>query len=198
MENNQSQQYNPKGSPKPSSINLEGQPMWVWFVVYLLIGGFFSGIATFYAQAQHGYAYIAIPAQNYRSTSALDNSQQATSSQTLTTKSFIIKNMHVEILQEGNGLGAKVGDTVTVNYTGTLEDGTKFDSSLNPGRSPFQFTLGQNRVIQGWELGVIGMKVGEKRRLTIPPELGYGPQGYPPVIPQNATLTFVIDLLKIN
>lgn len=104
----------------------------------------------------------------------------------------------IEILKEGTGEGAKSGDTVTVNYTGTLTDGTKFDSSLNPGRTPFQFTLGQNSVIQGWEQGVLGMKVGEKRKLTIPPELGYGAAGAGGVIPPNAILIFEIDMLSIN
>ena len=109
-----------------------------------------------------------------------------------------IQGMKVEILKEGTGAEAKTGDIVTVNYTGTLTDGTKFDSSLNPGRTAFQFTLGQNRVIQGWELGVLGMKVGESRKLTIPPELGYGAQAVGGAIPANSTLIFQVDLLGIN
>ncbi len=112
--------------------------------------------------------------------------------------SYDIQSMKVEILKQGSGAEATTGNTVTVNYTGTLVDGTKFDSSLNPGRTPFEFTLGQNRVIQGWELGVKGMKVGEKRKLTIPPELGYGAQGAGGLIPPNATLIFEVDLLGIN
>lgn len=115
-----------------------------------------------------------------------------------TSASFMIQGMKVEILKQGTGDGAKAGDDISVNYTGTLTDGTKFDSSLNPGRTPFPYTLGQNQVIQGWELGILGMKVGEKRRLTIPPELAYGVAGRPPVIPQNATLIFEIDMLSIN
>ncbi len=109
-----------------------------------------------------------------------------------------IQGMKVDILKEGSGPAAKTGDMVTVNYTGTLADGTVFDSSLNPGRTPFQFTLGQNSVIQGWELGVLGMKVGEERKLTIPPELAYGSTGAGGVIPPNATLMFDITMLKIN
>lgn len=108
-----------------------------------------------------------------------------------------IQGMKIETLQQGTGVAAKSGDTVTVNYVGTLQDGTKFDSSIDRGQ-PFQFTLGQNSVIQGWELGVVGMKVGEKRKLTIPPELAYGSQGAGGVIPPNATLTFEIDLLGIK
>jgi len=111
---------------------------------------------------------------------------------------FEIQGMKIEILQQGTGKEAKSGNTVLVNYTGTLTNGTKFDSSLNPGRTPFEFTLGQNRVIQGWELGVTGMKVGEKRKLTIPPELGYGARGAGSVIPPNATLIFEIDLLEVK
>ena len=105
--------------------------------------------------------------------------------------------MKIEILKQGTGEAAKTGDTVTVNYVGTLADGTKFDSSIDRNQ-PFSFTLGQNRVIQGWELGVLGMKPGEERKLTIPPELAYGSTGANGVIPPNATLTFVVDLLSIN
>ncbi len=111
--------------------------------------------------------------------------------------SLDIQGMKVEVLQQGSGEAAKTGDTVSVHYTGTLLDGTKFDSSVDRGQ-PFSFTLGQNRVIQGWELGVLGMKVGEKRKLTIPPELGYGSQAVGGVIPANSTLVFDVELLGIN
>ncbi len=97
----------------------------------------------------------------------------------------------------GSGAATKSGDTVSVHYTGTLADGSKFDSSLDRG-TPFEFTIGAGRVIKGWEEGLLGMNVGGKRRLIIPPELGYGPAGYPPVIPQNATLYFDIELLAIK
>jgi FKBP-type peptidyl-prolyl cis-trans isomerase len=97
----------------------------------------------------------------------------------------------------GSGPEAKPGDTVSVHYTGWLEDGTKFDSSLDRGQ-PLPFTIGQGGVIPGWEEGVAGMQVGGKRKLVIPPELAYGPQGYPGVIPPNATLTFEVELLQIN
>jgi len=115
-----------------------------------------------------------------------------------TPTGYDMKGMKIEILKQGTGTEAKTGNTVTVNYTGTLVDGTKFDSSLNPGRTPFEFTLGLDRVIRGWELGVLGMKVGEKRKLTIPPELGYGEQGAGELIPPNATLIFEVDLLGIK
>ena len=110
---------------------------------------------------------------------------------------YDIQGMKVEILQQGTGAEAKSGDTVTVNYVGMLQNGSKFDSSIDRGQ-PFVFSRGKNSVIQGWELGVVGMKVGEKRKLTIPPELAYGAQGAGGVIPPNATLTFEIDMLGIN
>lgn len=114
-----------------------------------------------------------------------------------TQNSFDIQGMKVEILQQGSGTEAKANDYITVDYVGTLENGQKFDSSIDRG-VPLQFYLGQGQVIKGWDLGVAGMKIGEKRRLTIPSELGYGATGYPPVIPPNATLIFEVTLLKVN
>ena len=96
----------------------------------------------------------------------------------------------------GDGDEAVSGKTVTVNYTGKLVNGDQFDSSI--GRAPFSFPLGAGRVIKGWDEGVAGMKVGGKRILTIPPELGYGSRGAGNVIPANATLIFEVDLLKVN
>ena len=97
----------------------------------------------------------------------------------------------------GEGPSAKSGDRVTVHYTGWLLDGTKFDSSKDKNQ-PFSFSLGAGDVIPGWDQGVAGMKVGGKRKLTIPPDLGYGVHGAGGVIPPNATLKFEVELLKIN
>ena len=109
-----------------------------------------------------------------------------------TTESGLI----IEEIAYGQGDEAIAGKTVTVNYTGTLEDVTQFDTSI--GRAPFSFPLGAGRVIKGWDEGVAGMKVGGIRRLTIPPALGYGSRGAGNVIPANATLIFEVELLKVN
>ena len=92
----------------------------------------------------------------------------------------------------GTGPAAQAGDQVTVHYTGTLADGTKFDSSRDRGQ-PFSFPLGKGRVIKGWDVGVAGMKVGGRRQLTIPAHLAYGDRGAPPVIKPGETLIFVCD-----
>src|SRR3954467_11107200 len=98
----------------------------------------------------------------------------------------------------GTGAAAKEGDKVTVQYVGTLfNGGREFDTSWQKGRTPFEFTIGQGQVIQGWDQGIPGMKVGGRRVLVIPSDLAYGAQGSPPTIPANAPLVFVVDLKKI-
>lgn len=105
--------------------------------------------------------------------------------------------MKIETITAGNGAAPKTGDTVTVHYTGWLQDGTKFDSSVDRDE-PFAFVLGTGQVIRGWDQGVATMRVGDKARLTIPPELAYGKQGYPGAIPANATLIFEVELLSVS
>ena len=104
----------------------------------------------------------------------------------------------IEDLVVGEGNEAQDYSKVIVNYTGTLEDGSIFDSSLKPGGTPFTFTLGVGSVIKGWDLGVKGMKVGGKRKLTIPSDLGYGDNGAGNVIPPGATLIFEVELLEVE
>ena len=102
-------------------------------------------------------------------------------------------------VKPGSGAAVKAGDTVVVNYTGWLSTGQKFDSSLDAGRTPFTVqNVGQASVIQGWNMGLIGMKAGGERRLILPPALAYGPGGYPPDIPPNATLIFDISVVSIQ
>jgi FKBP-type peptidyl-prolyl cis-trans isomerase len=103
----------------------------------------------------------------------------------------------VKDLVVGKGAEAKAGDTVTVHYVGTLTDGKEFDSSRKHNK-PFDFQLGAHQVIKGWDQGIAGMKVGGKRKLTVPPSLGYGARGFPPVIPPNATLSFEVELLDVK
>ena len=102
-----------------------------------------------------------------------------------------------EDLAVGSGAGARAGSDVLVHYTGWLTNGTKFDSSHGRGE-PFGFPLGQGQVISGWDEGVEGMRVGGKRKLTIPPALGYGAYGAGGVIPPNATLVFEVELVAID
>ena len=104
----------------------------------------------------------------------------------------------IEDLVVGDGSEAKDYNKVVVNYTGKLEDGSVFDSSLNPGRSPFTFTLGAGSVIKGWDQGLKNMKVGGKRKLTIPPDLAYGANGAGNAVPPNATLIFEVELLEVE
>ncbi len=105
--------------------------------------------------------------------------------------------LQIEDLKIGTGAEAKAGQDVKVHYVGTLTNGSKFDSSRDRGEG-FEFSLGAGEVIKGWDQGVAGMKVGGMRKLTIPPELGYGARGFPPVIPANSTLIFEVELLEVG
>jgi FKBP-type peptidyl-prolyl cis-trans isomerase FkpA len=113
--------------------------------------------------------------------------------QTVTTESGL---QYVDMVV-GSGRQPEIGDTASVHYTGWLADGKKFDSSVDR-KEPFSFRVGAGQVIKGWDEGVMGMKIGGKRKLTIPPQLGYGPRGAGGVIPPNATLTFDVELLDLR
>lgn len=103
----------------------------------------------------------------------------------------------IEDVAEGTGAAVKSGDTVVIHYLGKLTDGTKFDSSYDRG-APFETQIGAGRVIKGWDLGIVGLKIGGRRILKIPAELGYGLRGAPPVIPPNADLVFEVELVDIK
>ncbi|MFA6274184.1 MAG: FKBP-type peptidyl-prolyl cis-trans isomerase [Candidatus Paceibacterota bacterium] len=112
-----------------------------------------------------------------------------------------IEGVKLTVLREGSGDIAKNGDIVAMNYTGTLSDGTAFDSNTDPKFQhvmPFEFTVGAGQVIKGWDVGIAGMKVGEQRKLEINPDFAYGATGIGGVIPPNATLTFEVELLGIK
>ncbi|MBX7112783.1 MAG: FKBP-type peptidyl-prolyl cis-trans isomerase [Myxococcaceae bacterium] len=106
-------------------------------------------------------------------------------------------SLQIEDLKIGTGAEAKSGQTITVHYVGTLTNGQKFDSSRDRNEG-FDFKLGAGQVIKGWDQGVAGMKVGGLRKLTVPPDMGYGKMGYPPVIPPNSTLVFEVELLSVG
>jgi FKBP-type peptidyl-prolyl cis-trans isomerase FkpA len=113
------------------------------------------------------------------------------------TEKMTDSGLKYEDLVEGDGATAEAGQQVSVHYTGWLSDGRKFDSSVDRNE-PFRFALGRGMVIRGWDEGVTGMKVGGRRKLTIPPQLGYGARGAGGVIPPNATLVFEVELLGID
>ena len=119
--------------------------------------------------------------------------EQAGSNHEVTTESGL---KYIDVLV-GTGREAVAGNLATVHYTGWLTNGTKFDSSVER-RDPFSFPIGSGKVIKGWDEGVVGMKVGGKRKLTVPPQLGYGTRGAGGVIPPNATLIFDVELLEVK
>lgn len=129
--------------------------------------------------------------------SVVSRSTQSTTESSMTK--ILPSGVKIEDLVVGTGAEAVPGKIISVHYTGTLANGKKFDSSFDhPGKKPLMFKLGSGMVIKGWDDGLVGMKVGGKRRLTIPPEQAYGADGFPPVIPPNATLIFETELIEVK
>lgn len=156
--------------------------LWIIIIVLVVIGGIFFVVSS--------------------KTNNQKMSTDATKTDTMTTTNYTNTatesgKLVIEDIKVGSGPEVKKGDTVVMHYIGTLENGTKFDSSVDRGQ-PFETQIGVGQVIKGWDEGVPGMKVGGKRKLTIPAELGYGARGAGSVIPPNATLTFEVELLEIK
>ena len=126
-----------------------------------------------------------------------DETESAGSEDCPTEPTTTDSGLQIKEFECGDGEEAESGDTLEVHYEGRLEDGTKFDASRDHG-STFEFQVGAGQVIQGWDEGLVGMKIGGERELTIPPDLGYGAAGVPPAIPPNSTLVFVIELVDIK
>jgi len=148
-----------------------------------------------YYPSRYGVMY---DAKHHEYSVTLDNLAMYRAGMTITAGVASTDSLVIEDLAPGSGDGAKNGDTVSVSYIGKLTDGTVFDSTEKEGGAPFDVTIGVTRVIKGWTQGLVGMKKGGVRRLTIPPDLAYGPKGYPGVIPPNATLIFEITMLDIK
>jgi FKBP-type peptidyl-prolyl cis-trans isomerase len=172
----------------------------VLLIIFVVVGAGIIAGAMWYANNVLNNQPVVTTAQTQdqiQNTATTTQGQSQTQNQTTTQP---MDNLKITDVTVGTGAIAQNGDTVTVNYTGSLDDGTVFDSSLKPGRTPFSFVLGNNGpggVIQGWNLGVLGMRIGGKRELVIPSDLGYGASGYGP-IPPNATLHFTVELLGVS
>jgi FKBP-type peptidyl-prolyl cis-trans isomerase len=159
---------------------------WIAVVVALAVVGFF------FIFGQPLVSYF-----NFNNNLSMNDQNQATSTeQSSNLSAQNIPGLAIQDEVAGTGKEAVNGATVTVNYVGTFPNGIKFDSSIDRGQ-PFSFVLGAGQVIKGWDLGVAGMKVGGKRKLTIGPELGYGSQAIGP-IPANSTLVFEVELLDVT
>lgn len=150
------------------------------------------------ASAPPATTTTATPAETTETTATTEDPSLAQKPDVEVPKGPAPKLLQVDDIVEGTGPAAKAGDTVTVDYVGVLyKNGKQFDASWDRGE-PFQFQLGTGGVIQGWDQGLVGMKVGGRRMLTIPANLAYGSEGSPPAIPPNAPLVFVVDLKAIN
>lgn len=157
----------------------------------LLVGAVVAAIAII------GLVVFAIFGNGAKNKDNMDNKNSGPSAQSVSSGSDDTTGLVVEDIKVGNGREVKTGDMVSVNYVGKLANGTKFDSSYDR-KVPFDFKVGAEGIIKGWNKGIIGMKAGGKRKLTIPPALGYDAQGAGKVIPPNATLTFEVELISVK
>lgn len=159
----------------------------VWFlIIALVVAGLI--FITVYEKDNTNEDISDTLAVNQRENTNMQNTRQ-------------VEGVKITILTMGAGEEAKIGDTVAMNYTGKLADGTAFDSNVDPKfqhAEPFVFTIGAGQVIKGWDVGIVGMRIGEKRNLTIEPAYAYGAAGAGGVIPPNATLSFDVELLGIK
>ncbi len=169
-----------------------GKGIYIGVAVVAIAIGAFVYIISSRPQAQSQ----ALQPDIIESTMETASAEPTATAQAKTTQTKM-EGLKIEDEVVGTGAEAVSGKKITVNYSGTLTDGTKFDSSYDRG-TPFTFNLGAGEVIQGWDLGFAGMKIGGKRKLTIAPELGYGASGAGGVIPPNATLIFEVELLKVE
>ena len=160
----------------------------IFLVIIIIVGG----IAILSAKDSSENQPLATSTPTATIESMAEPTASASGKTIMETDKLIIQDEVV-----GTGTEAVAGKKITVNYTGTLTNGTKFDSSLNPGRTPFEFTLGAGEVIAGWDQGFAGMKIGGKRKLTIPSSLGYGAIDMGS-IPPNSTLIFEVELLGVE
>jgi FKBP-type peptidyl-prolyl cis-trans isomerase len=170
----------------------------ILIAIFVVLGAAIIAAGAWYVSSGSLTGNSGTAANLQATTSSATITSTSTSTNSSTTSSM--DNLKIVDTTVGTGTVAENGDTVTVNYTGKLDDGTTFDSSYSRNQ-PFSFILGKQGpggVIQGWNLGVLGMKVGGTRELTIPSDLGYGAGGYPPAIPGNATLHFTISLLSVS
>ncbi len=163
---------------------------------FVVLGAAIIGVASWYVNTNiNNPSNLTATAQ--QQTSAPQTAALQTATTTTITPTSSMEGLQMKDIAVGTGTVAENGDTVTVNYIGKLDNGTTFDSSYSRNQ-PFSFTLGVGQVIKGWDLGVLGMRVGGTRELTIPPALGYGAQGAGGVIPPNATLHFTVTLLSVS
>lgn len=158
--------------------------------IALVIALSFVGFAS-QVRAEEGVA-----AEKTEKSDKVDKGHKKSSAKKMAEKKDVTE-LKIDDLKVGKGAMAESGKSVTVHYTGWLTNGKKFDSSLD-AKKPFTFQLGAGQVIQGWDKGVVGMKVGGKRKLTIPANMGYGERGAGDVIPPNSTLVFEVELLNVD